>query len=406
MDTRTKEKFCELNKLFTKHNKELRLVGGAVRDILQDKNPDDLDFCTNATPDEMMSWYAEDGWKVRPTGLQHGTVTFVKHLMLPMMSSDGQTTNYVSIGEQAFEVTTLRRDIKCDGRHAEVEFTDDWKQDAARRDFTINAMSMDIDGNVYDYFNGLEDLKNRKVRFVGNVENRIKEDALRMLRYFRFVASFDEVDNESFTETINIFRNNRSLIKNITVERIWNEYTKVCKKYPKNVDFFLLNLEISGLNDFLKFPRYVSAFNTNNKYYSKFPVLPLALKTNSKEKGQEFYKRYKLSRIERKQYDFFVEYANILNFNIIQDLIESKIDREWIAALCHSMLRPELEHCAKTLPDYVFPMQAQHLLDEFPQLTEGRKLSNIHKKLHEKWKNSRYNLTYNELVKICSNEML
>ena len=109
------------------------------------------------------------GLKAIPTGIEHGTVTAVS-------------------GTQTYQITTLGRDVKTDGRRAEVDFTDDWKEDAGRRDFTFNTMSATPDGKVYDYFNGLQDLVNRRIHFVGNVEERLLEDHLRILRYFRFIA--------------------------------------------------------------------------------------------------------------------------------------------------------------------------------------------------------------------------
>ena len=149
-----------------------RYVGGAVRDDLLQLPVSDVDLATRLQPDEVVRRLEAAKIKAVPTGIEHGTITAV---------SDGHP----------FEVTTLRRDVSTDGRRAIVAFTDDWKEDAARRDFTINALLADPNtGEVFDYFGGLEDLKRRHIRFIGDPLQRIAEDHLRILRFFRFHARF------------------------------------------------------------------------------------------------------------------------------------------------------------------------------------------------------------------------
>lgn len=151
---------------------ETRYVGGAVRDELLDLPVNDVDLATRLRPDEVVKRLQSGGIKAVPTGIAHGTVTAV---------SDGHP----------YEITTLRRDIETFGRHATVAFTDDWKEDAARRDFTINALMGDpVTGEIFDYFGGLADLEQRLVRFIGDPFERIAEDHLRILRFFRFQARF------------------------------------------------------------------------------------------------------------------------------------------------------------------------------------------------------------------------
>ena len=153
-----------------------RYVGGAVRDELLDLPVSDIDLATRIRPDEVVQRLEAAGIKAVPTGIAHGTVTAV---------SDGQPV----------EVTSLRRDVSTDGRRATVAFTDDWEEDAARRDFTLNALSADPDtGKIFDYFGGLDDLEARRVRFIGEPEARIAEDHLRILRFFRFHARFGAGD--------------------------------------------------------------------------------------------------------------------------------------------------------------------------------------------------------------------
>jgi poly(A) polymerase len=156
-----------------------RYVGGAIRDDLLSLPVSDIDLATRIPPDEVISRLEKAKIKAVPTGIEHGTVTAV---------SDGQP----------FEITTLRRDVTTDGRRATVAFTDDWREDAARRDFTINALSADpVTGELFDYFGGLADLERRHIRFIGDPLQRIAEDHLRILRFFRFHARFDAGDADA-----------------------------------------------------------------------------------------------------------------------------------------------------------------------------------------------------------------
>jgi poly(A) polymerase len=158
-----------------------RYVGGAVRDDLLGIPVNDVDLATKLSPDEVVRRLEAAKIKAVPTGIEHGTITAV---------SDGQPV----------EVTTLRRDVTTDGRRATVAFTDDWRGDAARRDFTINALSADpVSGEIFDYFGGLGDLEHRHIRFIGDPLQRIAEDHLRILRFFRFHARFgsDRLDQSA-----------------------------------------------------------------------------------------------------------------------------------------------------------------------------------------------------------------
>lgn len=151
---------------------EARVVGGAVRNALLDRPVHEVDIATTAPPEDTMRLARDAGLGAYPTGIDHGTITVV---------SDGQS----------YEVTTLRRDVETDGRHAVVAFTNDWTEDASRRDFTINALYCDLAGNIYDPVGGgLADIRKRRVRFIGDAETRIREDYLRILRFFRFSAQY------------------------------------------------------------------------------------------------------------------------------------------------------------------------------------------------------------------------
>jgi tRNA nucleotidyltransferase/poly(A) polymerase len=184
----------------------VRVAGGAVRDLLAGAEPKDWDLATPLRPEVVMQQAEEAGFKVLPTGLQHGTVT-------------------VMVDGEPLEVTTLRIDVETDGRHADVEFTTDWKEDAARRDLTVNAMFLTMDGEVVDFFGGQQDLEDGRVRFVGDARERMAEDFLRILRFFRFQGrvgsgKFDEQDLQAIHDSANG-------LASISGERIWMEMSKI-----------------------------------------------------------------------------------------------------------------------------------------------------------------------------------
>ena len=160
-----------LLEVLDRDGEQARVVGGAVRNALIDMPIHEIDVATTALPESVVKRVQAAGFKAVPTGIEHGTVTVV-------------------IDKHPFEVTTLRQDVETDGRHATVVFGRDWQTDAERRDFTINALSVTRDGTVYDYTGGLGDLAARRVRFIGDAGQRIAEDYLRILRFFRFHAAY------------------------------------------------------------------------------------------------------------------------------------------------------------------------------------------------------------------------
>jgi poly(A) polymerase len=183
-----------------------RFVGGCVRDGLLGRRIRDIDIATPLDPAAVMKAADVAGLKHVPTGIDHGTVTVVAD-------------------HTGIEVTTLRRDVETFGRHATVAFTDDWREDAARRDLTMNALSADASGKVYDYFDGLADLQAGKVRFVGAPEDRMREDYLRILRYFRFHADYanDGFDQPALTAA----RALKGELKTLSSERLRQETLKL-----------------------------------------------------------------------------------------------------------------------------------------------------------------------------------
>ncbi|OAM06478.1 MAG: poly(A) polymerase [Wolbachia endosymbiont of Dactylopius coccus] len=185
---------------------EARLVGGCVRDSILQRDIHDIDLATNLLPNQAVKALKLRNIKTIPTGLKHGTITAI-------------------LNKRSFEITTLRHDVKCDGRHAKVEFTNDWQADASRRDFTFNALYADKYGHIYDYFGGIQDLKARKLNFIGNAEDRIKEDYLRILRAFRFHAKICIGDLSD--EILDVCKKHSHMIQNLSGERIREEIFKL-----------------------------------------------------------------------------------------------------------------------------------------------------------------------------------
>lgn len=183
-----------------------RFVGGMVRDILAGRNVSDIDLATSFKPEEIMQTLIRHKIKYVDTGSKFGTITAI-------------------IDKKPIEITSLRKDIDCDGRHAKVEFTDDFAADAMRRDFTINAMSYcPFEGELYDYYNGYDDLKKGVVKFIGDPDERIMEDHLRILRFFRFSASFaKKLDKDSLKSCIE----HKHLLGSLSIERVKSEWDKM-----------------------------------------------------------------------------------------------------------------------------------------------------------------------------------
>src|SRR5690606_23717065 len=195
-----------LFKALNRDGGEARVVGGAVRNTLLGSKVSDVDLATTHLPQETVRLAKEAGFKPVPTGIEHGTITVV-------------------VQGHPFEVTTLRQDVETDGRHAKVAFGTDWKADAERRDFTINALYMTADGTIIDDVGGLADIESRTLRFIGDAEQRIREDYLRILRFFRFFAWYGsgrpEADGLRASERL------KDGLAQLSAERVWAELKKL-----------------------------------------------------------------------------------------------------------------------------------------------------------------------------------
>lgn len=204
----------------------IRIVGGAVRNALLSEPISDIDFATQLTPDEVLEALEMAKVQAVKTGFEHGTITAV-------------------IDKSPFEITSLRKDVETDGRRAVVSYTKDWAEDAQRRDFTINALYLDQAGEIFDPTGqGLDDIKSKKLRFIGKAEDRIAEDYLRILRYFRFAAHYlphEKMD----AAALKACREGRAGLKSLSAERVWSELKKLLSaKSPERIVHIMLQQDI------------------------------------------------------------------------------------------------------------------------------------------------------------------
>ena len=202
------------------------VVGGAVRDYLLGKTIKDFDVATSMVPAQVITTMHNYGWTTYETGIDHGTVTVKK-------------------GDEIYEVTTFRKDVDTDGRHAAVEFATTIQEDSLRRDFTMNALYMGRDCAIYDFHGGIQDIVNGNLKFVGDPEQRITEDALRILRHFRFLS-----ENSKLTTCVKSFEaitKCSGLIKDLSAERVWGEFSRIL--CGENVHQTLIKMQSTGVLD-------------------------------------------------------------------------------------------------------------------------------------------------------------
>jgi poly(A) polymerase len=269
----------------TSTGEDIRFVGGCVRDSLLGKAATDLDLATPLKPDQVISLLKSHNIKAIPTGIKHGTVTAV-------------------INSQHFEITTLRTDVETDGRRAKVAYTEDWVEDAKRRDFTMNAIYANIDGSIYDPCNGLDDLKRGVIRFVGDPVSRIHEDYLRILRYFRFLTFYGTgpIDEPSLSAACSLAVH----LESLSGERIWSELSRLLSAFNPHptidimVNHHVFTSTIPEINQIDPLKRLIDL----EKYFRFLPnpILRLASLIDSCGKIPQ---RLKLSNAEKKALKHF-----------------------------------------------------------------------------------------------------
>ena len=282
--TKTLQNISEAHIIFSILNEigkdtKVRFVGGCVRKAICGENITDIDLATSLEPSEVKRKLKKEDIEVIDTGISHGTVTAL-------------------LNKKIFEITTLREDLSTDGRHANVKFTTSWDKDALRRDFTINAIYADIEGRIFDPLNGMEDLKNGKVKFIGSIEKRIQEDYLRILRYFRFFTEYSKTDHDQ--DSIRFIKQNINGLNNISNERILSELKKILTIHNINslLSNSISNKILQNIFPQLKYYERLKIINNLNKKIKKKydKILILALLILDESNSYEYFcHKYKTS---------------------------------------------------------------------------------------------------------------
>lgn len=378
--------------LFQKNQFELRIAGGAVRDLLSGKRPEDVDFATTATPEEMKNMFQAAGIRmINNKGEKHGTITARLH-------------------NENFEVTTLRLDVQTDGRHAEVEFTMDWQKDAERRDLTINSMFLGLDGTLYDYFQGYQDLQERKVRFVGNAALRIQEDYLRILRYFRFYGRVASEAGKHRPDTLLAIRENGRGLAAISGERIWVELKKLL---VGNHAAHLLELIYE-----LDLAQYIGLPIDGNVEEMKLvcrrtegtcpkPMTVLSALLRSTDDVERLDLRLKISREEKTLALFLVKYRRDLvkgldEYDRVKPFTDFIIDSRELDAQIKVLELLKYQGEEKLLAELSrwsiprFPVSGHDL--RRLGITSGKEIGATLQELRDIWKKSRYQMRKEELL--------
>lgn len=381
-----------LSELFEKDQYELRIAGGAVRDLLSGKRPDDVDFATTATPEEMKSIFQRAGIRmINNKGEKHGTITARLH-------------------NENFEVTTLRVDVQTDGRHAEVEFTTDWQKDAERRDLTINSMFLGLDGTLYDYFKGYEDLKNRKVRFVGSAEQRIQEDYLRILRYFRFYGRVAENPDEHDPDTLKAIKEHARGLAAISGERIWVELKKmVLGNHAAQLLEVIYDL---GLAQYIGLPpegnvEEMKRVWKHAKGHSPKPMTILSALFRTSEEVEKMDLRLKVSREEKNLGLFLIKHRRDLHKcqedpSTLKPFTDFIIDSREVDAqskVCELLKYQGEEKLLAQLSRWSIPRfpVSGHDLRKMG-ITSGKEIGTVLQNLRDVWKLSHYQMDKEELL--------
>ena len=395
----------EIKKLFLaienySEDSEIRYVGGCVRKILNNEIVDDIDFAVNLKPEECSAALKENNIKFFEIGISHGTIIAV-------------------IDSYKFEITSLRKDLITDGRHAKVAFTTDWQEDASRRDFTINAIFSDIHGNLYDPFDGKKDLEIGKIKFIGDADKRIKEDYLRILRYIRFFLNYSKTDHND--KIRKIIKQNLNGISNISSERLLDEFKKLINSFGflrLFKDPFCLEL----IN--LIFPQFknLDIFKNLNKFAEinikkvDFVFLISLMLIDNTDNVEYFLFKFNLSSIDKKRILFLNKFYNkeinknyfsrnnlwkIFYYNGKQTLFDLIYFEIFKSKKINKKLIALLEYFKdKEVP--VFPVKAVNLMEKY-NIPEGKQLGLKLKKIEEQWIKNDFIVLDNEIEQIFKN---
>ena len=376
---------------------EIRYVGGCLRKILNNEEVDDIDLATNLNPLEVTEILKKNNINFYESGIEHGTITAI-------------------IDDHKFEITSLREDIFTDGRHAKVKFSKDWKKDAARRDFTINTIYADLDGNLFDPYNGKKDIEIGQVSFIGNPEKRIKEDYLRILRYIRFFLNYSKKPHKE--EIIKVIKINISGISIISKERLLDELKKLLRlnqleKLSK--DIFGIDLILLIFPELKNIKSVLNTINVKNKAFINldFMFILFSMIIDETDNLEYFLYKYNISKKDQKRAyainNFYNEknvsktlneanlnkvlYYNgkqavldILNFKIIKI---KKVDKNLLSLL-------EL-YKNKIIPS--LPIGADLLMTKY-KIPEGRQLGSMLKQIEKEWIKNNFEISDKQIDNI------
>ena len=386
--------FKKLQEGFTNDKVAARFVGGCVRKYLTKNSIDDIDIATTLSTDEIKERFKNTNFKVVDTGVKHGTVTLI---------SD----------QFKLEITTLRKDIETDGRHAQVEYINDWHLDSERRDFTINAIYLDINGKIFDPQNGLIDLQNNNVKFIGDPQKRIEEDYLRIIRFIRFKIMYDSQVEASTSQAIKL---NLNGIKKISKERILVELFKILdlKKFINlNENEYLkeiFSLIFPEFNNFERLNRLKKIYNNINIEKN---ILLAVLLIDEKDNHEYFAHKYNVAntikenlnlfakdlKLLRKNKDFFGKDLDkniylknknyLINLNIINFASNAKYNLKDFSEIMRKILQSKL---------HTFPIDGKYLIQN--GMKEGLALGKVLKMIEDEWINNGFKISKDRVKEI------
>ncbi len=394
-----------LKKIFSAINNfseisEIRFVGGCIRKIINKEMTDDIDLATNLKPDEVCKALRKNNINYYESGIEHGTITAL-------------------IEDKKFEITSLRKDVATDGRHAKVEFSLDWKEDASRRDFTINAIYADKDGNIFDPFNGKKDIEEGVINFIGECEERIKEDYLRILRYVRFYLNYSKKPHD--LKIIKIIRKNLGGVASLSSERLLDEFKKLVTL--DNLQKLFKDQNCLELIQLI-FPQFkkIDIFKSPNQYiknfFSKtdFIFILSLLVIDETDNADYFLYKFKLSKKDQKRLKFIDNFYKqkinnkfyteknlnkLLYFQGRQSVIDiinfylfnsKKVDKKLIKFI-------EIFN-NKTIP--TLPIGAKLLMSKY-NLPEGKSLGEKLKKIETIWVDNNFKISEKQIQNIVKN---
>ena len=378
-------------------NSEVRYVGGCVRKIIKKEIVDDIDLATNLKPSEVCDALKKQDINYYETGIEHGTITAI-------------------IDDYKYEITSLRRDVSTDGRHAKVEFSSDWKEDAARRDFSINSIYSDKNGNLFDPYNGKKDLESGNINFIGDSENRIKEDYLRILRYVRFFINYSNQSHD--INIIKKIKKNIGGVSKLSSERLLDEFKKLTRSnaflkiFNDEISLELIEIIFPQLKNLENFKK-LNSYALDNLSKVDFIFLLSLLIIDGTDNTDYFFYKFNISKKDQKRLksidSFYKENVSIKNFNeknfnkifyyngkqAVFDIINYKL---FISPKVEKKLLKLIEsYKDKVVPN--LPIDANTLMIKY-NIPEGKTLGNKLKLIEETWVYNSFHISDKQIQKI------